>query len=401
MTKRMKAAGIQRTVCRLAGQGACALALGAVLAPALAQHDAAGAPVAAAQAQGGQAQPIQVLAQQAAAADREAARAEAAQQQSMQQPMEEDAAPAQPAAQIVVTGRRPGPGVWKVSRDGHVLWVFGLYSPLPRNMEWDAGRVERLVAQSQEVLLPPSAQAKLGFWKGLTLLPALPGLIGITKNPDGATLQEVLPPDVYARWSGLKAKYIGKDDDLETQRPLFAAQRLLRAGRDRNGLADSGVVREQIFQIARKNKVKLVPTGFELPLETAQIKQGIKDFKAARLEDVACFDKTLASLEGDLDAMRTRANAWADGDIAAIRSLDYSAREDACDAAILTSNMARNNADFRTVRERLRTTWLDAAQQALDRNSVTFAILDMKDLVERNGYLATLQERGYTVESPK
>ena len=30
-------------------------------------------------------------------------------------------------AQIVVTGRRPGPGVWKVSKDGHVMWVFGLY----------------------------------------------------------------------------------------------------------------------------------------------------------------------------------------------------------------------------------------------------------------------------------
>src|SRR5437764_5247862 len=29
-------------------------------------------------------------------------------------------------ATVVVEGRRLGPGVWKVSKDGHVLWVFGV-----------------------------------------------------------------------------------------------------------------------------------------------------------------------------------------------------------------------------------------------------------------------------------
>ena len=38
---------------------------------------------------------------------------------------------------VVVSGKRPGPGLWKVSKDGHVMWVFALYSPLPQKMEWD------------------------------------------------------------------------------------------------------------------------------------------------------------------------------------------------------------------------------------------------------------------------
>ena len=46
-------------------------------------------------------------------------------------PPAEPAAPGAAAVQeaapatVIVEGRRPGPGVWKVSKDGHVLWVFG------------------------------------------------------------------------------------------------------------------------------------------------------------------------------------------------------------------------------------------------------------------------------------
>lgn len=45
------------------------------------------------------------------------------------------AVPEAAPATVVVEGRRPGPGVWKVSKDGHVMWVFGTYSPLPQKME--------------------------------------------------------------------------------------------------------------------------------------------------------------------------------------------------------------------------------------------------------------------------
>ena len=122
-------------------------------------------------------------------------------------------------ATVVVEGRRPGPGVWKVSKGTHVMWVFGTYSPLPQKMQWDASRVERLVAKSEEVLMPPVAKAHIGFFRGLT---ALPSLIGIKRNPDDAVLHDVVPSDVYAHWTLLKAKYIGNDDGVEHYRPVFA-----------------------------------------------------------------------------------------------------------------------------------------------------------------------------------
>ena len=37
-------------------------------------------------------------------------------------------------APVVVSGVVTGPGLWKVSKDGHVLWVLGTLSPLPGHM---------------------------------------------------------------------------------------------------------------------------------------------------------------------------------------------------------------------------------------------------------------------------
>lgn len=300
-------------------------------------------------------------------------------------------------AQIVIEGRRPGPGLWKVSKDGHVMWVFGLYSPLPRKMEWDAGRVERLVAQSQEVLQPPGANVGTSSMFGM--IAALPAMIGMKKNPDGARLDQVLPADVYGRWTALKGKYIGDDDGVEYYRPLFAADELMNAGLARNGLARSTEVRKQIERIARKNDVKLTTTSIHVEIDSPG--RALRDFKKSQMEDVACFTKTVERFEGDIDAMRTRANAWAEGNIAAIRNLDYAERDDACNNAVLGGSFAKNNPALQNMPERRLASWLKAVDAALAANKVTFAMLSMNEILGPKSYLAVLQEKGYAVESPK
>jgi len=312
-------------------------------------------------------------------------------------PRVDTAAPAELApATVVVEGRRPGPGVWKVSRGGHVMWVFGTYSPLPAKMEWDASRIERLVMRSQEVLRPPVAKAHIGFFSGLT---ALPGLIGIKKNPDDAVLSEVLPADVHAHWLALKAKYIGADKGIEHYRPLFAGEELLLAGMKKNGLALDGDVVGKIEKIARKNKVKLSDSGYDVMLDDPR--KLVSDFKHAQVDDVACLASTLDSLDLDLETMRLRADAWANGNIAEIRKLDYAERQDSCLDAVLGSPFVKGVSGFRQMRERLRTAWLKTAEKSLAGNASTFAVLEMRDIVGPKGYLTALQARGYAVESPK
>jgi hypothetical protein len=299
-------------------------------------------------------------------------------------------------ATVVVEGRRPGPGVWKVSKGTHVMWVFGTYSPLPQRMEWDTSRVERLVAKSEEVLMPPVAKAHIGFFRGLT---ALPSLIGIKRNPDDAVLHDVVPADVYARWTALKAKYIGDDDGIEHYRPVFAGEELLLAGLKKSGLTYGSEVLGKIEDIAKKNKVKMTDSGYDVMVDDPR--KLVRDFKNSQVDDLVCFTKTLDSLDTDLETMRVRANAWANGDIAEIRALNFAERRDACLDAVMNSSIAKDAAALRQVRQRLRTSWLKAAENALASNATTFAVLEIQDILGPTSYLAGLQARGYAVESPR
>jgi hypothetical protein len=316
--------------------------------------------------------------------------------QPAQAPAVTDAAADAVPATVVVEGRRPGPGVWKVWKGAHVMWVFGRYAPLPRKMEWDASRVERLVAKSQEVLMPPVAKAHIGFFRGLT---ALPSLIGIKRNPDDAVLRDVVPADVYAHWTLLKAKYIGDDDGVEHYRPVFAGEELLLAGLKKSGLSYGDEVLDTIEDIAKKNKVKVSDSGYDVMLDDPR--KLVRDFKNSRVDDLVCFTRTLDSLDVDLETMRVRANAWANGDIAAIRGMDFAQRRDACLDAVMNSSIAKDAAALRQMRARLRLAWIKAAEKGLADNASTFAVLDIQDIVGPASYLAALQARGYAVESPR
>jgi hypothetical protein len=297
---------------------------------------------------------------------------------------------------IVVLGQRPGPGLWKISKGDHVLWVFGTYSPIPKNMQWRSQQVETILAGSQEYLAPPAATAQVGFFKSLTLLPHF---VGLKKNPDGAQLRDVVPADVYARWLPLKQKYIGADHGIERERPIFAAEELFRKGLAHAGLESDREVRKSIEEIVKRNKIKTTPTGVKL--EIGDPARALKDFKASSLDDAACFSRTLERLEVDLDAMRVRANAWAKGDLEAIQKLSYADREGACNAAMTDSAFAKGQAGLQSLEARMLDAWVATAEKSLATNVSTFAILKLKDILDPKGYVAALQAKGYLVEAPE
>lgn len=299
------------------------------------------------------------------------------------------------AEKILVVGQRPGPGLWKVTKDDHVLWVFGTYSPLPQKMEWRSQQVEAILAQTQEYLTPPGTKASVGFFQGLSMLPSL---FGLKKNPDGATLQDVLPADVYARWQPLKAKYLGDDDGIERERPIFAAGTLFDAGLRHAGLSKDGEVNRKIDGIVKQHKIKVTGTDIQLMMEDPA--KLLKDYKKSQLADGACFAKTLARLESDIDAMRVRANAWAKGDLEGIRKLGYIDQESECRDALRGADFVKSQPGFQNVKERKQAAWLAAAEKALAANASTFATLRLADVLDPQGYLAALKAKGYQVENP-
>ncbi|MET0855219.1 MAG: TraB/GumN family protein [Telluria sp.] len=302
------------------------------------------------------------------------------------------------AEKILVVGQRPGPGLWKVSKDDHVLWIFGTYSPLPEKMVWRSRQVETVLAQSQELLGLPTSGVSVGWSNSLNLITALPFVIGVKKNADGARLQDVVPADVYARWVPLKEKYIGADSGIETDRPLFAAQELYGNALKQSGLGTDREVINSIYKIAKDKGVKLTTISASVQLENPR--GAVRDFKKTALDDVDCFTKTIDRLEVDVDAMRVRANAWSSGDIETMRKLTYPDQEQACKSAFTNSTWVKTIKGAETLDQRRRDNWLAAAERSLAANKSTFALLPVSQIMNPEGMVAALQAKGYLVEQP-
>lgn len=296
---------------------------------------------------------------------------------------------------VMVTGVQPGPGLWKVSKGDHVLWILGTISPLPKHMQWQSREVTQRVLASQEVLLPPSIEVgtSVGFFSKLALLPRL---IGIRKNPDGATLAEVVPPPVYARWQLMKAKYMGRNHSVEKWRPLFAGIKLYEAASKQAGLSDKDIVRSVIRDAAKSADIKRTPTSYRFMV--ADPKSLVKDFKHERMNDVTCFTQVLDSIDTDLTHMQARANAWATGDLATLRQ-QPSTDGSACLEAVTTTGFARS-AGLQDVDGKVEQAWLAVAERALAANQSTFAEMRIGDLLAPHGYMDALRKAGYTVQPP-
>ncbi|MFC0678923.1 TraB/GumN family protein [Lysobacter korlensis] len=308
-----------------------------------------------------------------------------------------DGGPIRDMDAVVVSGVVSGPGMWKVRKGDHTLWVLGTLSPLPKKIEWVSRDVDAVLRQAQEVIWQPSLVigTNIGMFRGLMLAPKA---LGARKNPDGETLQDVVPAEMYARWLPLKQKYVGRDGGIEKWRPMFAAMELFDEAMDDVGLVKSGVVQPTIERAVKQHKIPVTSPSVKIAIEDP--KQMLNEFRNTKLDDLDCFGKTLDRLETDIDAMRDRANAWAVGDIEALRALPYSDQNEACMQAAMRAGVMRKRV-ARDIDAEVRDAWMAAAEKALAKNRVTFSTLPMRELLKPDGYLARLQAKGYTVEAPQ
>ena len=295
---------------------------------------------------------------------------------------------------VLVVGQRPGPGMWKVSKGDHVLWVFATYSPLPSKMQWRSQQVEAVIAKSDVYLSPPTLGASVGVLGGLKMLPHLAGM---RKNPGGAMLRDVVTPDVYARWRVLKAKY-GVSDSAESERPVFAAETLYRAALQHAGFATSDEVSKAINDLLNKKNIKVIASHVQLDVPNPG--KTLKEFKQGSMDDSACFKTTIERLEADVERMRERANAWSKGDLTEIRKLSFADRDAACQTAFTTSAALRDGLELEGAEKRVRKLWLEAAEHALKTYPTSFSMLKLSNILRSDYVMTELKARGYTVEEP-
>jgi uncharacterized protein YbaP (TraB family) len=301
------------------------------------------------------------------------------------------AAPEQVAApvQVVISGRYRGPKLWRVSKDGHALWILGTVSPLPKRMVWQTADIQRLLRESQEVI-PAWPSVGIGFHPFAAVhLYAL--WREAQTNPDHLPLKAVLPPDLYARFSALKVRFAPGDHRIEELRPILAARRLYDDALAASDLTPHNDTQRTVLALARKEGIA-VHRDKVLVKDPVDVMRDLT--KIPRSAEIACLQSVVTRLETDVGPMQARARAWALGDVALLRRLPHTDNRATCLDAV--SGSAR----VRALVERAQQDWMSAAVQALDRNQSTVALQSMARLLGPDGTLATLRHMGYRIEGP-
>jgi len=291
--------------------------------------------------------------------------------------------------QVVISGRYRGPKLWRVSKDGHVLWVLGTVAPLPKRMVWQTQDMQRLLRQTQEVI-PAWPSVSIGFHPFVALhLYAL--WREAQTNPDRQPLQAVLPPDLYTRFSALKRRYAPHDRRIEQLRPILAARRLYDDVLAAADLTPHNDIQRTVLDLARKESVPihqdklLVKDPVDVMRDLTQI---------PRSAQIACLQSVVTRLETDVGPMQARARAWALGDVGLLRRLPHTDDRDTCLEAVSGSTRVR------ALVAQAQQDWMAAAVQALSQNRTTLALQSMDLVLGPDGTLATFRRMGYQVEGP-
>ena len=311
-----------------------------------------------------------------------------------------------PVEVVVVTGRQPGPPLWRVINGDNVLYIFPNLSPVPKGMEWESARVERVLAQSQEAIYEPDVTAVFSpriFFNPANIFRGMRLFKRLTSNPGDATIDEVLPQELFARYQALKLRYFPRDDEPEEMRPLFAGAMLSERILNEERLDTGGGIENEIERLIRRTD-DIVETRIDV---TADLTGSFSEL-AERMETMVaslspelereCFEQEIGRLESDLEDMKSRANAWAQGRIDQFRGIPLPGDvNDACEAMLFDSSEFETLDQLISELDRL---WLEAAERALATNPSTFAILDIVELLGEDGLLADLEARGYEVIVP-
>ncbi len=315
---------------------------------------------------------------------------------------------------ILVTGEGPGPGLWKVSKGENVLWILGNYGMLPKGMVWRSREVEARVAESQEILYPggTSIGADIGLFKALALIPAA---LKASRNPDGATLRDLLTPQAYEKWLVIRKKYLDDDKGVEKRRPIVITEQLNNAVPGRGERGDSGVM-WAVNNAANKHKVPIhrLPS-IERKFDFGNIRKMLKESRKLDFSEAECFTTNLDRIEPFVEAWKVGANAWALGDIDTLRSAMKTPRLIDCsevamnglrdgtvpDIAGARATLERLDAETKSMQNEWEQTLLAAAETALASNRSTFAVLDLDYVLAPEGFVKLMLDRGYTVEEPQ
>ena len=289
--------------------------------------------------------------------------------------------------EIQVVGELPGPPLWKVTKDDHVLWILGTPRFVPNDLLWHSDSVEHALAHSSEYLPSVSLGVRSNPVKAWRLIKR------IRRIPDRETLEDVLPEDLYQLFSETKLRHAPNQDNLERLRPSVAAEALFDSAVQSAGLSGRAI-RRAIEKAARKHNVKKVPTSLTERYKDSPLFDSMQEVSPG--VERTCLQAHLQELDAQLEAHTRLASAWAVGDLATLRAHPGDSANWGCDSLAL----ALDPDALSQIESRVWALWLENVERALGSNDSTFATLPLSELLRPDGPLSWLRQRGYEVLEP-
>lgn len=298
--------------------------------------------------------------------------------------------------EVLVTGTQPGPPLWQVRSGSNVLWVLAEVRYVAKDVKWRSTQVESVLAGAQEVLVvhgggdtPEYARPTVE----LTRKEREALMDQTSRLPQGQTLRDILPPDLYAHFETVRATFPSRDKNgdkaMEGSTPGGAQNRLWNRALVALKLGLTAVT-DRVVDMAKRRRVKVTvvePLIWTRFLPNPRIESAM---------DICPLDGLLQELDGRGARWVARANAWAVGDIERLTQF------------VRPSPLQRSECEGRqepfavegSISARHKEAWLAAMERSLASNGSTLAVVDAPLLLSAVGLLADLRSRGYEVVDP-
>jgi uncharacterized protein YbaP (TraB family) len=283
----------------------------------------------------------------------------------------------QKAEEILVTGRRSGIPMWRVSSGKTTLVLVGSIDGVTRTTAWDPASLVTALRMSDRVMFPQmqavavSPFALIGYlakWRRQASL------------PKGQTLKDFLPPEQYRRLLTLQRRGI-VPRGAENKHPLHLAFTLRDKVKDKVGFGQSP--NQYVMGAIRKHKLRLTP------IQRSSAKAFAADlFGGSPARHVPCLIDAMDLAEAGPAALTARSQAWANRQVPQVLGSPAEDVYHSCFPADPESGPAERAALHSNVKRLL----LDP--------QVTVAVLDLHSLARRGGILDDLAGSGHQVRGP-
>ena len=283
--------------------------------------------------------------------------------------------------EIVEVQAQPGPAVWHLARGDSEVWILGTVSAIPDGLKWNKDYLAELLDGARAVLMPP--RPSVGLFEGAWFLITNGSKLSL---PRGQNLDTVLPVDLDAHFAATREALGRGQDHYRTDTPIRAALRLEEDVEGKLKLTRD----EPSDTIQRMARQKHVPSA---PIARYEVLNAARDvLKLTPVQQQVCLAQSVEDVDWELSHAGQAADAWAVGDLKALKANYGEPRLAHCVIAAVQSVAGISERDVAD--------YTAAINDALDKPGKTIAVIEIGPLLRKDGVLERLEALHVTVEGP-